>query len=105
MPPPSAGPPSKPSPFAGLGGMWSQRKQVWALASRRDKIGLVLATIISAVTSKLDVTISVRLGLLTTGALSLAGKPPGELLHFAGWALAWLAGAYVLRESLGMLAR
>jgi ATP-binding cassette, subfamily B, bacterial len=86
-----------------LGGVWQQRKSVWPLVSRADKVGFFAAVAVMAAVALLETGIAILLGRFFDRVLKLA--PGSDVLEFAGWSLGLLAGAYLAKESLMLLRR
>src|ERR1051326_1840137 len=100
--------PEKPSPprsFLGdLGTVWEQRRRIWKLLSRADKLGFLLGVAITGLVSYIQIQIAVLLGDFFNRVLKLTDQPT-LLSTFVIRALAFLGGYYVLKESLQLLRR
>jgi ATP-binding cassette subfamily B protein len=103
MPEKSSPPP--PRSFLGdIGTVWQQRRRIWKLLSRADKLGFLLGVVITAVVSYIQIQIAVLLGDFFNRVLKLTDQPT-LLSTFVTRALAFLGGYYVLKESLQLLRR
>ena len=101
--------PGKSSPpprsFLGdIGTVWQQRRRIWKLLSRADKLGFLLGVVITGVVSYIQIQIAVLLGDFFNRVLKLTDQPI-LLSTFVTRALAFLGGYYVLKESLQLLRR
>ena len=101
MPPPPAAKDEKRSVLGDIGGVWSRRRQIWALVSRADKFAFGSAVAVMAMASLLETGIALLLGRFFDEVL----KRKADLLNFAATSLGLLAGAYILKESLQLLRR
>jgi len=85
--------PQKPPPprsFLGdLGIVWQQRRKVWSLLGRADKLGFGLGVLITGVVSYIQIQIAVLLGDFFNRVLKLTGEP-AALSTFATRALVFL---------------
>ncbi|HKO96449.1 MAG TPA: ABC transporter ATP-binding protein [Pyrinomonadaceae bacterium] len=98
--------PKEEKSFIGnVGSVWTHRKQIWSLVSRADKLGFGAGVAISAVVSAVETGIAVLIGYFFDRVIGFAGRPPYEWTRFVIYALAALAGAYILKESLQLLRR
>jgi ATP-binding cassette subfamily B protein len=88
-----------------VGSVWTRRKQIWRLVSRADKLGFSVGVLISALVAAVETGIAVLIGYFFDRVIGFAGRPPGEWTRFVIYALAVLAGAYILKESLQLLRR
>ncbi|HYJ04548.1 MAG TPA: ABC transporter ATP-binding protein, partial [Chthoniobacterales bacterium] len=104
MPPAPPAPPPR-SVGSDIGGVWSRRRQIWRLVSRRDKLAFGASVLTMAVVAQLEATLPILLGKFTTQIVELAGRSTGELMRVTGIFLGLLAGIYVLKESLQLLRR
>ena len=97
--------PPPPRSFLGnIGIVWQQRRKIWQLLSRADKLGFALSVLITAVVSYIQIQIALLVGDFFNRALKLTGQP-AALSTFATRVLAFLGGYYVLKESLQLLRR
>jgi len=97
--------PSTPRSFLGdIGTVWQQRRRLWRLLSRADKLGFALGVVITGVVSYIQIQIAVLLGNFFNQVLKLTNQP-AALSTFVTRALAFLGGYYVLKESLQLLRR
>lgn len=99
MPPPPKD--DKRSVLGDLSTVWSRRKQIWSLVDKPDRLAFGGAVVVMAIASLLETGIALLLGRFTGEALNRKD----ELMSFAAWSLALLAGAYLLKESLALLRR
>ncbi len=88
-----------------VGSIWTRRKQIWRLVSRADKLGFGAGVLIMAVVAAVETGIALLIGILFGRVSTLAGSPPSQWMRFVIVALAVLAGAYILKESLQLLKR
>lgn len=88
-----------------MGGVWSRRRQIWRLVSRRDKLAFGASVLTMAVVAQLEATLPILLGKFTTEIVELAGRSTAELMRVTGVFLGLLAGIYVLKETLQLLRR
>ena len=100
---PQTPPPSR-SFLGDLGTVWQQRRKVWGLLGRADKIGFALGVVITGVVSYIQIQIAVLLGDFFNRVLKLTSQPTA-LSTFATRALMFLGGYYVLKESFQLLRR
>lgn len=99
-------PPKEDRSFLGdVGSVWSRRKQIWKLVSRADKLGFGAGVIIMAFAAATETGIALLIGKIFDRVAGFAGRPPSEWIRFVVMALAALAGAYILKESLQVLRR
>ncbi len=91
--------------FGDIGGVWSRRQQIWQLVPRGAKFIFATAILITAGAAGVETGIALLLGRFFDRVLKLTGQPANEILRYAGYSLAVLAGAYVLKESLNLLRR
>jgi ATP-binding cassette subfamily B protein len=102
--------PEKPSPpaprsFLGdIGTVWQQRRPIWKLLSRADKLGFGLGVVITGVVAYIQIQIAVVLGNFFNRALKLTDQP-AALSSFVTRALIFLGSYYLLKESLQLLRR
>ena len=102
---PEKPPPSAPRSFLGdIGTVWHQRRRLWRLLSRADKLGFALGVVITGFVSYIQIQIAVLLGNFFNQVLKLTNQP-AALSGFVTRALAFLGGYYVLKESLQLLRR
>lgn len=97
-------PPARKSLLGDLGIVWARRKDLWKLLHRADKIGFILAVLVTGVVSYIQVKIAVLLGDFFNRVLKLSGEP-NAMTSFVTKALALLGGYYVLKESLQLFRR
>jgi ATP-binding cassette subfamily B protein len=88
-----------------VGSVWTNRKQIWRLVSREDKLGFAAGVVIMAIVAAVETGIALLIGRLFDRVSGFAGRPPSEWTRFVVIALAILAGAYILKESLQLLRR
>lgn len=88
-----------------VGTVWSRRKQVWQLVSRADALGFTAGVLISAVAAAVETGIAWLIGRFFDRIWGFAGRPASEWTSYAIFALAVIAGAYILKESLQLLRR
>ena len=88
-----------------LPGVWSRRKQIWALVPRADKAGFGAAVVIMALCALVETRIPLVLGRVFDKVLSLKGAMGADLARYTITALGLLAGAYVLKETLNYARR
>jgi ATP-binding cassette subfamily B protein len=102
---PEKSPPSTRRSLLGdIGTVWQQRRTIWRLLSRADKLGFGLGVLITFVVSYIQIQIAVLLGDFFNRVLNLTNQP-AALSSFATRALAFLGGYYVLKESFQLLRR
>jgi ATP-binding cassette subfamily B protein len=87
-----------------IGIVWQQRRRIWKLLTRADKLGFALGVVITGVVSYIQIQIAVLLGDFFNRVLKLTDQPAG-LSTFVTRALAFLGGYYVVKESLQLLRR
>lgn len=98
--------PEKERSFLGdVGSVWKRRKQIWRLVSRADKIGFGTGVLIMALAAAVETGIALLIGWFFDRVSRLAGSPASQWMGFVIIALAILAGAYILKESLQLLRR
>jgi ATP-binding cassette subfamily B protein len=93
--------------FAELRQMVRRARQAWHLVPRRHKASLGIAALVMALTSVCNTAMPILLGRLIDRIIQgtrLELSNP-ELYRIAGWFLAWIGGAYLLRECLNVLRR
>ncbi|HET6976191.1 MAG TPA: ABC transporter ATP-binding protein [Pyrinomonadaceae bacterium] len=88
-----------------VGSVWKRRQQLWRLVSRADKIGFGTGVLISGVIAATQTGIAVLIGYFFDRVIGFAGRPASEWSNFVIKALAILAGAYIVKESLQLLRR
>jgi ATP-binding cassette subfamily B protein len=88
--------------LADLGIIWEQRRRVWQLLSRADKLGFAFGVLITVAVAYIHIQIAVLLGDYLNRVLKLTDRP-AALTTFATPALAFLGGYYVLKVSLQWL--
>jgi ATP-binding cassette subfamily B protein len=88
-----------------VGSVWTNRKQIWRLVSREDKLGFAAGVVIMALVAALETGIALLIGRLFDRVSGFTGRPPSEWTNFVIAALAILAGAYIFKESLQLLRR
>lgn len=91
--------------FGDVGSVWARRKQVWQLVSRKDALGFTTGVLISALAAAVETAIAWLIGRFFDRIWSFAGRPASEWTRYAIFALAVIAGAYILKESLQLLRR
>ncbi|HEY8835944.1 MAG TPA: ABC transporter ATP-binding protein, partial [Chthoniobacterales bacterium] len=97
-------PPARKSFLGDIGIVWQQRKKLWKLLSRADKVGFASGVVITFAVSYIQIRIAVLLGDFFNHVLKL-GDQPAALTNFVTRALTLLGGYYVLKESLQLLRR
>ncbi len=102
MPPP---PDAKRSLTGDLSGVWSRRKEVWALVPRADRAGFGAAVVIMAACALVETQIPIALGGVLQKVLALKESIGADLVRYSITSLSLLAGAYVLKESLNYARR
>lgn len=88
-----------------VGSVWKRRKQIWRLVTTADKLGFFAGVVIMAFAAAVETGIALLVGQLFDRVAGFAGRPPAEWTRYVVTALAALAGAYILKESLQMLRR
>lgn len=88
-----------------VGSVWTRRKQIWRLVSRADKLGFGAGVLISALVAAVETGILILIGYFFDRVIGFAGRPPSEWTRWVILALAALAVAYILKESLQLLRR
>ena len=88
-----------------VGSVWTRRKQIWRLVSRAEKLGFGAGVLIMAVIAAVETGIALLSGNLFERVAGFTGRPPSEWIKFVIYALAGLAAAYILKESLQLLRR
>jgi ATP-binding cassette, subfamily B, bacterial len=88
-----------------VGSVWSRRKQIWRLVTRQDKLGFTAGVMIMAFAAAVDTGIALLVGYFFDRVTGFAGRPASEWTRFVILALATLAGAYILKESLQLMRR
>ena len=88
-----------------VGSVWSSRKQIWKLVSRRDKIGFISGVLIMALVAAIETGIAILIGWFFNRVAAFAGRPVSEWQFVVITSLAILAGAYILKETLNLLRR
>jgi ATP-binding cassette subfamily B protein len=88
-----------------VGSVWKRRKQIWRLVTTADKLGFLAGVIIMAFAAAVETGIALLVGQLFDRVTGFAGRPASEWTRYVVFALAALAGAYVLKESLQILRR
>ena len=88
-----------------VGSVWTRRKEIWRLVSRADKLGFTAGVLISALVAAVETGIAVLIGYFFDRVIKFTGTPPSQWTRFVVFALAALAGAYILKESLQLLRR
>jgi ATP-binding cassette, subfamily B, bacterial len=88
--------------FGEIGDVWRNRKEIWRLVSRRDKLGFGFAVLAMAGVAAVETGIAVLLGRFFDCVLRARLD---EVLSRAVSSLSLLAGAYVAKESLLLLKR
>ena len=95
----------QPSFFGDVGSVWANRKQIWRLISREDKIGFISGVLIMALVAALETGIAILIGWFFIRVSAFVGRPVSEWKPVVINSLAVLAAAYVLKESLNLLRR
>jgi ATP-binding cassette subfamily B protein len=99
-------PPKEDRSFLGdVGSVWKRRKQIWRLVPVADKLGFGAGVLIMALAAAVETGIALLIGTIFDRVAGFTGRPPAEWLKFVILALATLAGAYILKESLQVLRR
>ena len=88
-----------------VGSVWSQRKQIWKLVSRADKLGFVSGVLIMALVAAIETGIAILIGWFFNRVAAFAGRPASEWRSVVITSLAILAGAYIVKETLNLLRR
>ena len=88
-----------------VGSVWSQRKQIWKLVSRADKLGFVSGVLIMALVAAIETGIAILIGWFFNRVAAFAGRPASEWQSVVITSLAILAGAYIFKETLNLLRR
>jgi ATP-binding cassette, subfamily B, bacterial len=88
-----------------VGSVWKRRKQIWRLVTKADKLGFFAGVIIMAFAAAAETGIALLVGQLFDRVTGFAGRPASEWTRYVVIALAALAGAYILKESLQVLRR
>src|SRR4051812_22111594 len=101
---PEKSPPPPRSLLGDIGTVWQQRRRIWKLLSRADKLGFALGVVITGIVSYIQIQIAVLLGDFFNRVLKMTDQP-AALSTFVTRALAFLGGYYVLKESLQLLRR
>lgn len=93
--------------FAELRQMARRGRQAWRLVPRRHKAALGVAALVMALTGVCNTALPVLIGRLVHRIIegTQAGLTQEALYRIAAWFLAWIAAAYLLRESLNVLRR
>ncbi|HEX8177172.1 MAG TPA: ABC transporter ATP-binding protein [Pyrinomonadaceae bacterium] len=91
--------------FGDVGSVWARRKQIRQLVSRADALGFATGVLISALAAGVETGIAWMIGRFFDSILGFAGRPASEWTRYAILALAVIAGAYILKESLQLLRR
>lgn len=98
--------PKKDSSLLGeVGSVWSRRKQIWRLVTRADKLGFAAGVVIMALVAAVETGIALLIGHFFDRVTGFTGRPASEWTRFVLLALAALASAYVLKESLQLMRR
>jgi ATP-binding cassette subfamily B protein len=87
--------------------MGKRARQAWRLVPRRHKVALGGAALVMALTSLCNTALPVLLGRLVHRIIEGTQQGLGHeaLYRIAAWFLAWIGGAYLLREALNVLRR
>ena len=101
---PEKSPPPPRSFLGDIGIVWGQRRRIWKLLSRADKLGFALGVVMTGIVSYIQIQIAVLLGNFFNRVLKLTDQPLA-LSNFVTRALTFLGGYYVLKESLQLLRR
>ncbi len=102
MPPP----PDKNRSLTGdLSGVWSRRKQIWALVPKADRKGFAAAVLIMAACAYVETRIPIAIGEVFQKMLVLKETAAADLIGYSITAMSLLAAAYVLKESLNFARR
>ena len=91
--------------LAGVGSVWSHRKQIFRLISRADKIGFISGVLIMALVAAVETGIAILIGWFFNRVAAFAGRPASEWQYIVINSLAILAGAYIFKETLNLLRR
>lgn len=91
--------------FGDVGTVWARRKQIWKLVSRPDAMGFTGGVLISALAAAVETGIAWMIGRFFDRILRFAGRPASEWTRDAILALAIIAAAYILKETLQLLRR
>src|SRR2546423_15552125 len=87
--------PPPPRSFLGnIGIVWQQRRKIWQLLSRADKLAFALSVLITAVVSYIQIQIALLVGDFFNRALKLTGQP-AALSTFATRVLAFFGGFFL----------
>jgi ATP-binding cassette, subfamily B, bacterial len=87
------------------GTVWTRRKQIWQLVTRADKIGFFSGVVIMALVAAIETGIALLTGRFFDRVSGFVGTPASQWTGYVMQALAILAGAYVLKESLNLFRR
>ena len=98
-------PEKEKSLLGNVGSVWSQRKQIWKLVSRADKLGFVSGVLIMALVAAIETGIAILIGWFFNRVAVFAGRPASEWQSVVITSLAILAGAYIFKETLNLLRR
>jgi len=88
-----------------VGSVWSSRKQIWRLVSKKDKIGFISGVLIMALVAAIETGIAILIGWFFNRIVAFAGRPASEWMPVVVKSLALLAAAYILKETLNFLRR
>ncbi len=88
-----------------VGSVWTRRKQIWRLVSRKDKLGFISGVLIMALVAAIETGIAILIGWFFTRVSAFAGRPAREWRHIVITSLAILAGAYIFKETLNFFRR
>ncbi len=88
-----------------VGSVWKRRKQIWRLVSAKDRLGFFAGVLIMALAAAVETGIALLIGAIFDRVAGFSGKPPAEWIRFVILALAALAGAYILKETLQVIRR
>ncbi len=91
--------------FGDVGSVWSRRRQIWRLVTRADKTGFISGVLIMAAVAAIETGIAILIGIFFDRVSRFGGRAASEWMRFVVVALAILAGAYILKESLNFLRR
>jgi ATP-binding cassette subfamily B protein len=83
-----------------LGSVWSRRKELWRLLSRREKFSLVSAVLLMALVAATETYIAFLIGHFFNEVTQFVGRPSSEWMPVVVRALSILAGVYIIKESI-----
>ena len=91
--------------FGDVGSVWKNRKQIWRLISRKDKLGFISGVLIMAVVAAIETGIAILIGWFFNRVAAFAGRPASEWKGVVISSLTVLAIAYIVKESLNLFRR